>query len=84
MDDGSRRSDSDSYSDVDALIERAARGEADDAEVAWLAEWRRASPARERRYRDVVRLVEVARSLDAAKPTTRRPSAAEIIARAGT
>jgi hypothetical protein len=76
MDSGSRRSD------IDARIERVARGEADDAEVAWLAEWRRGSPARERRYRDVARLVEVARSLDAAAPTPRRPSAAEIIARA--
>lgn len=66
---------------VDALIERAARGTASAADVAWLAAWRGDSPARARRCRQVERLVEAARTLDAALPTTRRPCAAEIVAR---
>ena len=66
---------------IDALIERAARGRASAADLAWLAAWRRGSPARARRCRQVAQLIDAARTLDATAPATRRPRAAEIVAR---
>jgi len=74
---------------MDELIHRANRGEASAAELAQLDAWRRASADHERQYQEVVRLLDVARSL-AAGPTTstgatgpvpKPPPAAEIIAR---
>ena len=67
---------------VDALIERALRGEASESELAWLAAWRAASPENERLYRRTERLVAEARGLGAdAAPVPRRPTAEDVVAR---
>jgi ferric-dicitrate binding protein FerR (iron transport regulator) len=65
------------------LIDRASRGEATDAELAELAAWRRASVDNERAYRATLRLLDVGRALAHVDAGIARPSAAEIIARAG-
>lgn len=69
---------------LELRIERVLAGEADEAEIARVAEWRRASPANEAEYRRYERLTDAARSLrgiDISSPPP--PTAAEIIARAG-
>ena len=48
---------------MDELIDRARRGEANADEVSRLDAWRATSPDNERQYRDVMRLLDVGRSL---------------------
>src|SRR5438874_1508433 len=68
---------------MEELIDRSLRGEASEAELAQLAEWRRASSENERRYRATVRLLEVARrQLPRELGTVAAPSVAAVIARA--
>lgn len=67
---------------IDALIERAVRGEATAEELARLAAWRAAAPENERLYRRTERLVAAAMELrpdaDAVPP---RPAAEDVVAR---
>lgn len=65
--------------EVDGIIERALRGEADGQELARLDAWRRATPGNERHYHALERIVEAARSAHAAGSVPRRPTAGAII-----
>ena len=68
---------------MDELIDRARRGEATSEEMARLDVWRRASPENDRSYRDTVRLLDAGHALGVVAPAVDRPTAAEIVARAG-
>ena len=70
---------------MDELIDRARRGEASAEELTQLDAWRRASSANARQYDDALRILVAARALGsvAAVPDATRPTARDIIARAG-
>jgi transmembrane sensor len=65
---------------IEAIIERAVRGDATDAEILHLNAWRRAAPANERAFRDRERLIEATLMLRAdAAAIPPRPTATQII-----
>jgi transmembrane sensor len=66
---------------MDELIDRARRREASEAELAKLDAWRRESPANERQYRDIARLLDAGRALAHVETASQRPSPSTIIAR---
>lgn len=65
---------------MDGLIERSLRGEASDAELQALAEWRSESPANERLYRRARTLIAAASELGATQGLVKAPAAVDIIA----
>jgi ferric-dicitrate binding protein FerR (iron transport regulator) len=67
--------------DMDALIERAHRGEATAAELASLAAWRAADERNEAHHRDVLRILDAAAVLRAELTAATPPSAFELLAR---
>ena len=66
---------------MDELIDRARRGEANADEVSRLDAWRATSPDNERQYRDVMRLLDVGRSLGGVGHAPPRLTAEQVIAR---
>jgi ferric-dicitrate binding protein FerR (iron transport regulator) len=62
------------------IIERSFRGEASPLELAQLASWRIASPANEREYQAVLRVLRSARKLGELPAASPVPSAAELLA----
>ena len=74
---------SDAHTRMDAIIERALRGEATAAELDELAAWRRADAEHERQYRQMRRLIGATRTLRSATAAVPAPPpAASIIAAA--
>jgi transmembrane sensor len=65
---------------MDTLIERSLRGEASQSELNELETWRCASLSNERHYRQVVRLLDAARSLQPSEGEGIAPTAAALLA----
>jgi transmembrane sensor len=65
---------------MDEIIDREQRGEATQAELQQLSEWRRSSVANEHEYRRTIQMLAAVRSL-ASAPRAAPPSAAAVLAR---